>query len=128
MIRNYSDHAANERTFLAWVRTAIAIMAFGFLLERFDLFLQMAAVTLNEKAIHLPGDRFGRDAGFGLLLLGSAMMVVSALRFLKTARNIESSEIRTGSGLRVDIALAILLALLGLALVVYLSHAFMARE
>jgi uncharacterized membrane protein YidH (DUF202 family) len=31
MIERYSDHAANERTFLAWVRTAIAIMAFGFL-------------------------------------------------------------------------------------------------
>jgi putative membrane protein len=31
MIERYSDHAANERTFLAWVRTSIAIMAFGFL-------------------------------------------------------------------------------------------------
>ena len=30
MIKRYSDHAANERTFLAWVRTAIAVMAFGF--------------------------------------------------------------------------------------------------
>src|ERR1051326_4967857 len=37
MIERYSDHAANERTFLAWVRTAIAIMAFGFLVEKFDL-------------------------------------------------------------------------------------------
>jgi len=33
MIKNFSDHAANERTFLAWVRTAIAVMAFGFLVE-----------------------------------------------------------------------------------------------
>src|SRR6266478_6215452 len=38
MIRNFSDHSANERTFLAWVRTAIAVMAFGFLVEKFDLF------------------------------------------------------------------------------------------
>jgi len=38
MIRNFREHAANERTFLAWVRTAIAVMAFGFLIERFDLF------------------------------------------------------------------------------------------
>ena len=42
MIERYSDHAANERTFLAWIRTAIAVMAFGFLVERFDLFLQIA--------------------------------------------------------------------------------------
>src|SRR5262249_54119474 len=36
MIKRYSDHAANERTFLAWVRTSIAVMAFGFVIERFD--------------------------------------------------------------------------------------------
>jgi hypothetical protein len=33
MIRGYSDHAANERTFLAWVRTGIAVIAFGFVIE-----------------------------------------------------------------------------------------------
>jgi putative membrane protein len=43
MIKRYSDHAANERTFLAWVRTAIAVMAFGFIVEKFDLFLEVAA-------------------------------------------------------------------------------------
>ena len=35
MIRNFSDHAATERTFLAWVSTATAVMAFGFLVKRF---------------------------------------------------------------------------------------------
>jgi putative membrane protein len=35
MIRNFSDHAANGRTFLAWVSTAIAVMASGFLVKRF---------------------------------------------------------------------------------------------
>jgi len=35
MIRGYSDHAANERTFLAWVRTGIAVIAFGFVVEKF---------------------------------------------------------------------------------------------
>jgi putative membrane protein len=34
VIKSFNDYAANERTFLAWVRTAIALMAFGFLLER----------------------------------------------------------------------------------------------
>ena len=38
MIRSYTDHAANERTYLAWVRTALAFMGFGLLVERFDLF------------------------------------------------------------------------------------------
>jgi uncharacterized membrane protein YidH (DUF202 family) len=38
MIRGYSDHAANERTFLAWVRTAITEIASGFVIEKFNLF------------------------------------------------------------------------------------------
>jgi len=72
MIKSYSDYAANERTFLAWVRTAIALMAFGFLLERFDLFLQMAAVTLGARTPRLAGEGLGRDVGLGLLAAGAS--------------------------------------------------------
>ena len=43
MIRGYSDHAANERTFLAWVRTGIAVIAFGFVIEKFNLFVLTTA-------------------------------------------------------------------------------------
>jgi putative membrane protein len=39
MIRGYSDRAANERTFLAWLRTGIAVIAFGFVIEKFNLFV-----------------------------------------------------------------------------------------
>jgi putative membrane protein len=46
MMRNFSDHAANELTFLVWVRTAVAVMAFGFLVAKFDLFLKVAARSL----------------------------------------------------------------------------------
>ena len=51
MIKRHSDHAANERTFLAWVRTAIAVMAFGFVIEKFDLFLQPAYRKDNLSSI-----------------------------------------------------------------------------
>src|SRR5258707_13898421 len=44
MIRGYSDHAANERTFLAWVRTGIAVIAFGFVIEKFNLFVLTMAM------------------------------------------------------------------------------------
>jgi hypothetical protein len=50
MIERYSDHAANERTFLAWVRTAIAIMAFGFLVQKFDLFLRIANRSFDARS------------------------------------------------------------------------------
>ena len=50
MIRDYADHAASERTVLAWLRTGIAVVAFGFLIEKFDLFaLTMAGVTPSTR-------------------------------------------------------------------------------
>src|SRR5216683_7845079 len=102
MIRGYSDHAANERTFLAWVRTAIAVMAFGFLVEKFDLFLEMAAPSLVGRTLSLPGQKFGNIAGLALILVGTAMVAVAALRFLMTAKAIDSDERRLGPGSRVD--------------------------
>ena len=122
MIRNLSDHSANERTFLAWVRTSIAIMAFGFLVERFDLFLAVAAHTLDP-AIHLPDRRFGNIAGLILIIVGVAMIVVATFRFRRTAKAIDSPDMLSGLSNRADLGLAFLMILLGLALFLYLAHA-----
>ena len=127
MIKNFSDHAANERTFLAWVRTAIAVMAFGFLIERFDLFLQVAAPALAGRTLSVAGEDFARSAGFMLIILGTAMIAISAARFLATAKRIDSPDPHPSTGARVDLALAVLLVLLGCSLVLYLSHAFVTK-
>ena len=124
MIRNYSDHAANERTFLAWVRTAIAVMAFGFLVERFDLFLQVAAPSLAGRRLSLPGEKFGNAAGLALIAAGTAIVAVAGARFLRTAKAVDSEQVLHGPGTHIDVALAALLVLLGVALFIYLSHAF----
>jgi putative membrane protein len=127
MIRNFTDHSANERTFLAWVRTAIAIMAFGFLVERFDLFLELAVPSLANRSLSVPGQKFGNAAGLALIILGTAIIVMAAVRFFVTAKTIDSDAILPGPGSRFDMALAILLALLGCALFVYLSHAVVTK-
>ena len=123
MIRNFGDHSANERTFLAWVRTAIAVMAFGFLVEKFDLFLEFAAPSMAGRTLSLPGQKFGNLAGLALIILGTAMVGIAAARFVITAKNIDREDLRPGTGSRLDIALAGLLVLLGCALFLYLSHA-----
>jgi putative membrane protein len=123
MIKNFRDHAANERTFLAWVRTAIAVMAFGFIVERFDLFLEIAAPTLAIRALPWLSQRFGNIVGLVLIVLGTAMVAVAMIRFLRDAKAIDSEETHSQPRSRIDIALAILLVLLGTALFVYLSHA-----
>ena len=125
-IKNYTDHAANERTFLAWVRTAVAIIAFGFVVERFDLFLAVLVPSnaMGKFAIHRSA--FGRDAGLLLIFAGVAMIVLATIRFLKTAKEIDDAKVVPGTGSRLDIALATLLALLGAALFFYLSNSFTA--
>jgi putative membrane protein len=123
MIKNFGDHSANERTFLAWVRTAIAVMAFGFLVEKFDLFLELAAPSLAGRTLSLSDQKFGNIAGLTLIVVGTAMVAIAAVRFLITAKNIDSEEKHPGTGSRIDVALALLLVLLGAALFFYLSHA-----
>ena len=127
MIRNFGDHSANERTFLAWVRTAIAVMAFGFLVEKFDLFLELAAPSLAGRMLSLPGQKFGNIAGLALIVLGTAMVAIAAIRFLITAKNIDSEEPHPGAGSRIDVALAVLLVLLGCSLFLYMSHAVVTK-
>ncbi len=121
MIKNFGDHAANERTFLAWVRTAIAVMAFGFVVEKFGLFLQIAAASAGARIPRLAGHRFGEIAGLALMVLGIAMVAISTVRFLKTAKEIDDADPHAGAGSRLDVALAVLLVLLGCSLVAYLA-------
>ena len=123
MIRAYSDHAANERTFLAWVRTAIAVMAFGFIIERFDLFLKVAAPQLSERQLAAHGERFANWAGLAFIVIGVMTIVVAGVRFTKTAKGIDSDAELPGPGARFDLALAIMIGLLGASLALYLSRA-----
>jgi putative membrane protein len=127
MIRNFSDHAANERTFLAWVRTAIAVMAFGFLVAKFDLFLKIAASELagGRRAVAIPGTGLGGAAGIVLILAGTVMVALASVRFVRTGRAIDSAE-PGADGARTDLALAGLMVALGIGLMVYVARTLVA--
>jgi putative membrane protein len=127
MIERYTDHAANERTFLAWVRTSIAIMAFGFLVEKFDLFLEFASKSFAARVPSVGGQLVGNIAGLLLIVLGGATMILAIIRFRQTALDIDSEDTRPGTGDRMDVILAALLVILGAALFVYLSYTLISR-
>ena len=91
MIPHYNDLAANERTYLAWMRTSLALIAFGFLLEKFDMLFRyyttgMAMGKIPSSSTH------GREAGVILAALGLVIMLISTLRFLITTRRLKSEQ------------------------------------
>jgi len=125
MIRNFSDHAANERTFLAWVRTAIAVIAFGFVVEKFDLFVRLASASANRPVPAIHSRHLGEAAGLALIVAGLVIVLIATVRFLRTAKQIDAVEMTPGPGTRLDVALAALLVLLGLALFTYLVQSLL---
>jgi putative membrane protein len=94
MIQKFTDLSANERTYLAWLRTALALIAFGFMLERFDLFLQMFAKTVGAEKLSHTGP-IGRDAGVGMVAMGMLVILLSTGRFVSSVRRIQSDAIES---------------------------------
>lgn len=123
MIKNFSDHAANERTFLAWVRTAITVMAFGFLVEKFDLFLSLAGPNFVGRKLSIPGEKFGHIAGLSLIVMGTLMVAVASWRYVHTEQDLRSDVAMEPPGVVPNLILAGLMIVLGVAMFLYLSHA-----
>jgi len=103
---------AAERTLLAWQRTAIALMGFGFVVERFGLFLQLVA----HQSVSNSQRGFSLAAGVLLLLLGAAVALISARQFRQVAKNLDPAVVPPGYWTQVGVVLNVLLALLALGL------------
>ncbi|SDE89994.1 YidH family protein [Chitinophaga filiformis] len=80
---NPSDHLANERTLLAWTRTSIGIMAFGFVVVKFSLFVKQISLVLGKDyAVHSRG--YSAVVGILLVAVGAATTVFSYIRYKRT--------------------------------------------
>ena len=106
---------AAERTLLAWQRTAIALMGFGFVVERFGLFLRM----VSNEALSLSQRGFSLWLGIGLLLIGAVTAVTSALQFRSVVLGLGEKEIPRGYWTGMGVWLNFLLALVALALAIH---------
>jgi putative membrane protein len=119
-IKNYSDHAANERTFLAWLRTGLAAIAFGIVVEKLNFFLTglMGTMLLRPSADTAVAAlaRLRPYEGLAFSLLGIAIVVVGGIRFASNTREIDSTEPSAARSARIEIGLTSALALLAAAL------------
>jgi putative membrane protein len=128
MIDRYSDHAANERTFLAWVRTGIATIVFGFVIEKFNLFVfTMAKANSLDAAGRAQLEKFSGSFshydGLALILAGIGIIALSLIRFVRITRLIDDPQTHSASSVRSELVLSVVLALIVATLTVHLAFA-----
>ena len=112
------DYLAAEQTFLAWIRTGLALMGFGFVVARFGLFLQQ--VRMVEPG--LQSHSYGLSIWFGTALIAGGVIVdiFATWSHVRLVRQLNQGETDFTRPSRGAIVLASFLALIGIAMAIYL--------
>lgn len=104
-LQHVSEHLANERTILAWIRTAISVMTLGVAINRFSLFLV-------EFSTVVPGGRTANihaaELGIGLVALGIVVMIGATLHYMHVAKTIDEESYHPARWVIVLTSLAVL--------------------
>lgn len=119
--QNRVDHLANERTFLAWIRTSLGIMAFGFVVEKFALFMKQIAYFLGkQEAANIPTYEPGYSSILGILLVivGILIGLFSYFKYRITEKQIDQDIYQSSPVLAIVLTLTIVV--FGSFLVIYL--------
>ena len=129
-----TDHLANERTFLAWIRTNLGIMAFGFVVEKFSFFVQQITLYLGNADILKPNAPHstwkGVSSAFGITLvgIGALFCLLAFIQYKKTEKQINQGAYHSSNTLNTLIAL--LVFFVGIFLIFYLleSHSVLSNH
>lgn len=114
---------ANERTFLAWIRTGIALLAFGFVVEKAGPFLEALAPEVTESQRNFMS--YSGIAGISLMLAGATVIGLATVRFWLIDRSIRRGECETSLALDIVVAVAVTtITLIFIAFLIYQSSIF----
>lgn len=111
------EHMANERTFLAWVRTSIGIMAFGFVVEKFGLFIRQLTLLVGTH----PSTLQGYSSVFGIVLIAFGVLIslLAFASYKKTEKQIDNNTYAPSPFLNTFLTVSIVG--IGLFLIFYLN-------
>ena len=115
------DYLAEERTFLAWIRTSLTLMGFGFVVARFGLFLQALQITRSDSAVQ--GHGFSPWIGTAFIAVGVAVNLLSIRRHVRTVGELKRGQVTARGSSQQAVLLALFLALGGIAMAIYLMLA-----
>jgi putative membrane protein len=116
------DYLAEERTFLAWIRTGLTLMGFGFVVARFGIFLEVMQITrANASVPHSYG--FSRWIGTMFVVLGVVVNVLSTQRHVRLVGELNRGQVTSRGPSLQGVVLALFLALVGVAMALYVSLA-----
>jgi putative membrane protein len=113
------DHLANERTFLAWVRTGVAVVVFGFAIGRFAVAIRQW-MQLEGQGHVVPTSGLSVWFGTAAIIAGVLVCLMGLVRYRQTRKQIDSGSFQP-AGFLIDLV-GIVTALFGLALAAYLIY------
>ena len=110
---------AAERTLLAWIRTGLALMGFGFVVARFGLFLREVAAVAERKPPALPAG-LSVWIGTALVLFGVAVTLLATVQHVRLLGRLERGEPYRPSGWSLGVIVSLILAAAGIGITGYL--------
>ena len=112
---------AAQRTFLAWIRTGLALMGFGFVVARFGLFLrELAMRNMSQSQAMSRGTSPSLWLGTGLVVVGVSVNILATLTHLREVKQLRTGRWKSGHPSQIAVTLALLLAGAGIGLAMYL--------
>jgi len=116
------EHLANERTLLAWIRTSIGIMAFGFVVVKFSLFLRQISLLLGKTDVLLPQRGYSAMIGIFLVGVGAIIILLSFFNFKKIQKQLNNKSFQSSSSEYLIFSLIAVLMIVSVFLIVYLMQ------
>ena len=112
-----TEYLASERTFLAWLRTCIAVISLGFVVAKFNVWLRELALRIDPQVkMHKTG--MSLYIGIAMMALGSVLAMLSAWHYHAINQAIERGDVRANRSLVITVSAIV--ALLGFLMIAYM--------